>query len=279
MRKMKILSIVLMCFSIFMGSMAWNYVNAAEITSKGINSEYYETAKILEVNSNNGEHLWERKEDVIHHEEKGHIENKLVERYMFECGGCHRMFDSLNGLENHLINSSCIDSNWLVVTKTSYEDVWIVDSAAWDEVVSEYYQCTICGAKRDSLDSFETTTVRAIIPKSINIKGKSGTYKVMAYCKTEDASNLNTDIHISPAETFVLTDGTRNVTATVLQPKTLFSVSDVKNGSDNTIGVMMCDGSMDEREIKEVSTEGTITADDLSYGTWTGNITFNISVN
>lgn len=265
MRKLKILSIVLMCLSIFVEGITWNYANA--------------TGTTLELENNNGEHSWEKKENVIHHEEKGHTERVLCDVYTFYCRGCGSSWDSLSGFRNHSCDLSAGGDGFYYTTETVYKDMWIVDTAAWDEVVSEYYQCTICGAKKDSLDTYETTTVKAIIPKSINIKGKTGTYKVMAYCKTEDASDLNTDIRISPSETFVLTDGTRNVTATVLQPKTLFSVSDVKNGSDNTIGVMMCDGSMDEREIKEVSTEGTITADDLSYGTWTGNITFNISVN
>ena len=264
-----------------MGSMAWNYVNAAEITSKGINSEYYETAKILEVNSNNGEHLWEKREDVVHHEEEGHMEYKIGDKHSFQCNYCHSIFGTMKELMNHRIsnNDTCNNGSWSVITESNVPiSIWVVDKEAWDEI-TEYYQCTICGAKKDSLDSFETTMVRAIIPKSINIKGKTGTYKVMAYCKTEDVASLNADIHISPAETFVLTDGARNVTATVSQPKTLFSASDVRNGSDSMIGVMMCDGSMDEHEIKEVSTEGTITADDISYGTWTGNITFNISVN
>lgn len=278
---MKKLSIVLMCFSIFIGSITCDYVNAAEMIGKEIDSEYYEIAGILGLNNNNGEHLWEKKKDVVHHEEEGHMENKIGDKHSFQCNYCHSIFGTAKELMNHMIenNDTCNNSGWTIITESNVPiSIWVVDKEAWDEV-TEYYQCTICGAKKDSLDTYETITVKAIIPKSINIKGKTGTYKVMAYCKTEDASDLNTNIYISPAETFVLTDGVRNVTATVSQAKTLFSASDVKNGSDSMIGVMMCDGSMDEQEIKEVGAEGTITADDISYGTWTGNITFNISVN
>ena len=268
-----------MCFSIFGGSIIWNYANATGMTDAGIDDENdYETAEFFELKNNNGEHLWEKKDEVIHHEEKGHMERVLCDVYTFHCRDCERTFDGLDAYMNHECDVNG-GGGFYWTTETVYKDMWIVDTAAWDEVVSEYYQCTICGAKKDSLDSFETTAVKAIIPKSINIKGKTGTYKVMAYCKTEDVANINADIHISPTDTFVLTDGAKNVTATVSQPKTLFSASDVRNGSDSMIGIMMCDGSMDEREIKEVSTDGTITADDLSYGTWTGNITFNISVN
>lgn len=90
-------------------------------------------------------HQWETRTETIHHESQGHMESTPVEKNSFECGGCHSMFDSLDGLESHLMNSGCMDSNWLVVTETTYDNTWVVDSEAWDETVT-VSTCSVCGA-------------------------------------------------------------------------------------------------------------------------------------
>lgn len=278
MRKLKKIIIILMCFSILMESIIWNYTIADEITDVEVDNEnIYEIVEFLELNNKNGEHLWERKEDVIYHEEKGHTERVLCTIYTFYCRGCGGSWDSLDEFRHH-DGGNCGASSYYWTTEETYKDVWIVDSVAWNEVVSEYYQCKFCNQKMDLSEFvFESTTVKAIIPTTINIKGKTGVYNVMAYCKTENLSKLNTGICISPEKEFTLTDGIRSVTATVFQPKTSFSISDVQNGGEGMISVMVCNGSTNEQEIKKVSTEGTIIANDISYGTWTGSMRFIIS--
>lgn len=90
-------------------------------------------------------HQWETRTETVHHESQGHMESTPVEKNSFECGGCHSMFDSLDGLESHLMNSGCMDSNWLVVTETTYDNTWVVDTPEYDETVT-YSVCSVCGA-------------------------------------------------------------------------------------------------------------------------------------
>lgn len=125
----------------------------------------------------------------------------------------------------------------------------------------------------------DTIAAKAMIPTSINIKGKTGSYRVMAYCETAEVDKLNANLSITPSGTFTLKkDGTTtSVTATVSQSKKTFTPSDVKNGSDKSYTVTSSNGTTSNRAVKEASTEGTITADGLSYGTWKGNLTFTIS--
>ena len=92
-------------------------------------------------------HQWETRTETIHHESTGHMESTPVEKNSFECGMCHSRFDSTDALMDHLIanNDTCNNSGWLVVTETTYDSVWVVDSDAWDETVN-YSVCTVCGA-------------------------------------------------------------------------------------------------------------------------------------
>lgn len=122
-------------------------------------------------------------------------------------------------------------------------------------------------------------SAKAMIPTSISIKGKSGTYHVMAYYEKSDIGKLNANLSITPSGTFTLTKdgGTGTATAKVTQTKTTFTPDDVRNGTDGTITVTNGSGTSEHREVKEATAEGKITVDGITYGTWTGNMVFTIS--
>lgn len=125
----------------------------------------------------------------------------------------------------------------------------------------------------------EMFPAKAMIPTSINISGKTGTYHVMAYYETDKLSELNANLSITPASRFTLTkSGTQQTTeATVSQTKTTFTPNDVKNGKDSTITVTSSSSGTTHRSVKEAVAEGTISAPQITVGSWTGNMTFTIS--
>lgn len=124
----------------------------------------------------------------------------------------------------------------------------------------------------------DTIAAKAMIPTSINIKGKTGTYHVMAYCEADEVSKLNANLSITPADSFTLKkDGaSTTVNAIVKQDKKTFTPSEVRNGTDKTYTVTV-NGASSAKAVKEASAEGTITANSLTYGTWKGSLTFTIS--
>ena len=99
----------------------------------------------------------------------------------------------------------------------------------------------------------------------------------MAYYEADKVSELNANLLITPSSSFTLSkSGSASVTATVTQDKTKFTPNDLKNGTDAQYSFSSSSGS-GYRAVKESKAEGTITANGLSYGTWSGNLTFTIS--
>ena len=87
-----------------------------------------------------GQHTWEAQTETIHHESTGHMESTPVEKYRFHCRHCDGDFYDLDSFIAH-----GGDGNYYYTVETTYEDVWVVDSEAWDETVT-YNVCTVCGA-------------------------------------------------------------------------------------------------------------------------------------
>ena len=114
--------------------------------------------------------------DWIHHEAIGHYENKTVtdkEAWTetivdqaawnetvvtgYQCVSCKQVFNTMDEIETHLESSEDCGSNYTLLTtvvshstvthdvnhpaETHQENVWIQDSAAYDE-------CSICGVKK-----------------------------------------------------------------------------------------------------------------------------------
>ena len=125
----------------------------------------------------------------------------------------------------------------------------------------------------------DTFAAKAMIPTKIDLTGKSGTYHVMAYYETAKINELNATLTISPSSSFTLTKGNSSTTTTanVVQNKTSFTKADINNGTNSTVTVTSSSGGTSNVSVKQVVAEGTITANGLSYGTWTGNLTFTIS--
>lgn len=116
------------------------------------------------------------------------------------------------------------------------------------------------------------TSARAMIPQSIMLTSKSGTYQVFAYAPVDEADSLDTNLSITPATSFTLTKegSSSTVTAAVSQDKTVFTPADIKAGSSQTLN--KSDGGT--VNVKQAAANGTITADGLTAGTWKGTLTF-----
>ena len=106
------------------------------------------------------EHNWVAK--TIHHEEKGHWENVLVqpawdEKELIERSICNQCNVDITGSEYehnniHLMahekggwHSEWIESGNVIHHEAVYEEEWVVDQEAWDET---YYVCSECGEKQ-----------------------------------------------------------------------------------------------------------------------------------
>lgn len=126
--------------------------------------------------------------------------------------------------------------------------------------------------------NYNGTSARAMIPKSISFTTKTGEYDVKAYCETSKIDTLDSNVSIVPSSTFTLTkSGTsETITATVSQEKTTFTPGDIRNGSNSTVQITS-GGTTTDTPVKMAAANGTITANGVTAGTWTGTMVFTVS--
>lgn len=124
--------------------------------------------------------------------------------------------------------------------------------------------------------TYAGSAARAMIPDKIEFSGKTGTYNVIAYSLTDEVADLDMNLSIVPSTSFELTSGSKSVTATVSQQKTVFSPSDLAAGEDDTMQASINGGEVQDVAVKKVMSAGTITANDLTSGTWNGTIVFTV---
>lgn len=125
---------------------------------------------------------------------------------------------------------------------------------------------------------YRGTAAKAMIPKSLSFDSKVGSYTVFAYCEADQLDALDASVTIAPEPSFVLTKSgsSDTVTATVSQDKTVFTPSDIRGGSDSTVTISS-GGSSREVSVKRVDADGTVAADGITEGTWTGTMEFTVS--
>lgn len=111
-------------------------------------------------------HEYEIVYKTVYHEEEGHYEKVLIQEAWVEvvyeneivkrCNQCGQIMRTEKDIDKHFLESkSCTGySNYWIEELVDvihhdaiYEDKWIVDKAAWDEQVVDYYQCN-CGSKK-----------------------------------------------------------------------------------------------------------------------------------
>lgn len=126
--------------------------------------------------------------------------------------------------------------------------------------------------------SYDGTRPSAMIPETIEFSGKTGSYKVRAYVLAEDYDKVDMPISIVPQDSFTLTkQGTSTtVTASVTQDLETFNKSDLTVDGKVTM-INQSSGEQTEKATKQKDGNGTITANGISKGTWTGTLTFTIS--
>ena len=122
------------------------------------------------------------------------------------------------------------------------------------------------------------TAAKAMIPKSLSFHAKTGSYTVFAYMESDGVDALDTSISITPSASFTLTKSGSGdtVTASVSQEKTVFTPQDRKNGEDSTVMRSQNGGAPASVPVKRCVADGTITAEGITNGTWTGTMTFNV---
>ena len=108
-------------------------------------------------------HNWVEITETVNHKETGHYESKVVKEAWDEqikeprvvCG-CGKIFTSVEAWADHGIDDDCPWGYSVrdVIVNTIHhaaetEQVWVVDKAAWTEVVSiGKYKCSICGENK-----------------------------------------------------------------------------------------------------------------------------------
>lgn len=97
-------------------------------------------------------HNWVAMTQTVHHNEQGHyerVETKSAST-VFKCPMCSKKFESLNDYYTHF------DSNYpdlymmrerytVENVPAEYDNKYVVDKAAYDEVVTTGYKCSVCG--------------------------------------------------------------------------------------------------------------------------------------
>lgn len=130
--------------------------------------------------------------------------------------------------------------------------------------------------------TYSCKTPHVMIPKSIEISGKSGSFNILFYCLPDEAKDLNAGISVDTPSELVLTKENTDdtVTAAVHHPKfasalTLSTFAAYKKG---TVIPMSVNGSEPtDVTVWAVEATDTITAADLTPGTWNGTLTFDIA--
>lgn len=93
------------------------------------------------------EHSWVERREIIHHESTGHMESTSREVTTFYCRGCGGAFGSVDEFRHHDAGD-CGASSYYWTTETIYDNVWVVDSDAFDSEEVVGYTCSNCGATK-----------------------------------------------------------------------------------------------------------------------------------
>lgn len=94
-----------------------------------------------------GNHTWVERTETVHHESTGHMESTPREVNTFHCDDCGNDFDGLDAYMNHNCSGNGGGSfSW--TTETVYDNVWVVDSEAYDSEEVVGYTCSVCGAEK-----------------------------------------------------------------------------------------------------------------------------------
>lgn len=97
-------------------------------------------------------HNWVAMTQTVHHNEQGHyerVETKSASN-VFKCPMCNKKFESLNDYYTHF-DSNYPDLYWMresytvEIVPAEYDNKYVVDKAAYDEVVTTGYKCSVCG--------------------------------------------------------------------------------------------------------------------------------------
>lgn len=101
-------------------------------------------------------HAWQAVNTTVHHDEEGHYDwVKVADAvYWYHCPRCGDEFTSLDAYYSHF-DSAHLDTPFLreeythgTMTEDEYEEVWIIDKEAYDEIIVVGYECGKCGATK-----------------------------------------------------------------------------------------------------------------------------------
>lgn len=88
-------------------------------------------------------HTWTTTTETVHHPSLGHMERTEKKVITIQCG-CGFTTQSDDEFDRHCIAEGHGDYPCGSITKTTYEDNWVVTQEEWDEVVTKTV-CTVCG--------------------------------------------------------------------------------------------------------------------------------------
>jgi hypothetical protein len=109
-------------------------------------------------------HIWVEKTQTVHHDETGHYEEtghydqvKTEKKSYITCNKCGYSEDAAGGISDTMVRhvtDEC-DSTYSIAYQDVYETQWVsdgqhwvIDTLAYDETVSDGYQCSVCGATK-----------------------------------------------------------------------------------------------------------------------------------
>ena len=146
-------------------------------------------------------------------------------------------------------------------TKIGYDEVQNQKSAYTNEITADANENT-CNVYLTKASTFSV-----VIPKTIVLDGSGKDGYTGDYSVTVKANMAGDDIiSVVPDKTFNFEQaGKKPVAATVSQPKTTFQIND---------------GIVTEENVEAGNTTtGTISVEDITAGSWTGNFNFAIAIN
>lgn len=89
-------------------------------------------------------HVWTTTTETVYHPSLGHMERTEKRIVTIQCG-CGFTTQDNDELDRHCIAEGHEDYPCGSITKTTYEDNWVVTQEAWEEVVTKNV-CAVCGA-------------------------------------------------------------------------------------------------------------------------------------